>query len=83
MPTVISTMSAMNIDIGSEANCVGTSAQVFGDCIMSVHKDKDQWTRLRRGGLDFIARTHNRRHLSQVWNDTVHRGTEMLASGNM
>ena len=58
-------MSAMNMDIDSEATCIGTSAQDFGDCIVSVHKDKDRWTRLRQGGLEFIARTHSRRHLSQ------------------
>jgi len=67
----MSKMSAMNMKIGAETTCTGTSATSFAQCVISVHKDMNRWETLRQGGLDFIARTHNRTHLMHTWNNTI------------
>jgi len=75
----MSKMSAKNMDVGAETTCIGTTATSFAQCVISVHKDKNQWNTLRQGGLDFIAQTHSRTHLMKAWNATLQSGMNMLA----
>jgi len=71
VPTVVSRFSADGMGVTSDTTCIGDSAIIFANCILSIHGDKKQWEVIRKGGLEYIDTTHKRQIVASTWQNLI------------
>ena len=70
---MMSSLTADSFGIKPDDNvgCVGSDIQAFKACIIDVYSSEKTWKKVRRNGLDFIRKTHNRRDVKKVWDRAI------------
>jgi hypothetical protein len=82
VPVVMSQRAAGNFGISSadEIGCVGHDVTSFKQCVLDVHSNLKKWGRVRKNGLDFIKRTHNRATLLESWSAIIDDAMDLRAT---
>jgi hypothetical protein len=72
VPTVIS--AAVAVDLGpsvKNATCVGPGPESFKSCVLKIHNDKNEWTKLHLSALALIENNPLTIDLSQQWKQVL------------